>query len=117
MTNESKVVAWRWRSPHMIATNEPPNVTGDEALIAKVNGQGWEVEGLVTHADYRALEDENRSLRASFDEAHELWVKAAEELASIKARVGGIEKKDPDLCDREYANGWNACRLALEASK
>lgn len=61
----------------------------NESKVEVIFGHDCNVStAYTTHADYRALEDENRSLRASFDEAHDLWVKATKELASIKARVG-----------------------------
>lgn len=62
----------------------------------------------ITHADYKALERTMVGYR-------NMWDASERELASLKARVRELPKKNPETDNREWANGWNACRLALEA--
>lgn len=71
----------------------------------------------VTHADYRALEEKYLELWDVQAWTTNQLDEAREELAALRGKVWSIEKKDVDTCNREYANGWNACRLALEVLK
>jgi hypothetical protein len=73
---------------------------GFDGLVPRAEG------GYVTHADYKALEEErDRAVRNS-NEAENLYnitardlVVAREELASLKARVGELVEASSDMAD------------------
>lgn len=60
----------------------------------------------VTHADYRALEEDHAELRIAYDAEYKRALRLEEELAALRARVGELVEADQAYDKAEMA--WNS---------
>lgn len=109
MTNESKMVRYTPEVVHKTVG------TGISYGVAEMRER--EHGTFVTHTDHMALEEHRASVEFLLKLEREAHEATKEELAALRGKISSIEKKDTDTCNRGWANGWNSCRLALEALK
>jgi len=117
--NESKVVVYGVMGKHLMVFDEADQADRDSHSMNR----------MVTHADYKALEEQRDKFKALWDQTEACLLNSMEELAYLKARVGELVESAKHLigasavdetgchCTSNIDAAVYECNSALEALK